>query len=70
MPKMVNLRVFRKPEACGQTMIPDKSIQIVQKLLENAKIENSNETFWIIFKECGVAGVSTGPVLRIFKIMS
>ena len=31
-------RVFRKPEACGQTVLPDRSVLIGQKLLENAKI--------------------------------
>ena len=34
---------FRKPEACGQTILPDRSLLIVQKLMENAK--NSNVTF-------------------------
>ena len=32
------LRVFDKPEVCGQTVLPDSSILIVQKLMENAKI--------------------------------
>ena len=31
-------RVFKKPEACGQTVLPDRSILIGQKLVENAKI--------------------------------
>ena len=26
MPKMVNLASFWKPESCGQTMLPDRSI--------------------------------------------
>ena len=30
---------FWKPEACGQTELPDKSILIGQKMVENAKIE-------------------------------
>ena len=30
---------FWKPEACGQTVLPDKSILIEQKLVKNAKIE-------------------------------
>ena len=29
-----------KPEICGQTVLPDRSISIGQKLVENAKIEN------------------------------
>ena len=40
MPKMVNLAIFWKPEDCGQTVIPDRSVFIEQKLMENAKIEN------------------------------
>ena len=33
------LASFWKPEACGQTVLPDRSILIGQKLMENAKIE-------------------------------
>ena len=33
------LASFWKPEACGQTVLPDRSILIGQKLVENAKIE-------------------------------
>ena len=29
-----------KTEACGQTVLPDRSLFIEQKLVENAKIEN------------------------------
>ena len=36
MPKMVN---FLKTEACGQTVLPDRSVLIGQKLVENAKIQ-------------------------------
>ena len=32
---------FLKPEACGQTVLPDRSILIGQKLLEKDKIENA-----------------------------
>ena len=32
-------RVFAKPEACGQTVLPDRSVLIGQKLVENAKIQ-------------------------------
>ena len=39
MPKMLKLAGFWKPEACGQTVLPDWSILIGQKLVENAKIE-------------------------------
>ena len=37
---MLNLASFWKPEACGQTVLPDRSILIGQKLVKNAKIEN------------------------------
>ena len=37
--KIVNLASFWKPEAWGQTVLPDRSILIRQKLMENAKIE-------------------------------
>ena len=42
-PKMPNAknvslwRVFEKPEACCQTVLPDRSVLIGQKLVENAK---------------------------------
>ena len=44
---MVNLASFWKPEACGQTVLPDRSILIGQKLVKNAKIQkfkSSNAT--------------------------
>ena len=37
-------RVFDKPEACGQTVLPDRSILIGQKMVENAKIQMRH--FW------------------------
>ena len=39
------LASFWKPEACGQTELPDRSILIGQKLVENAKIEKSKFNF-------------------------
>ena len=33
-------RVFWKTDACGQTVLPDRSILIGQKLVENAQIQN------------------------------
>ena len=51
MPKMLNLASFWKRDGCGQTVLPDMSILIGQKLVENAKIKISNETFWVIFKQ-------------------
>ena len=49
MPKMVYFSEFWKPAVCGQTVLPDRSLLIGQKLGENAKIsKNSNATFWVI----------------------
>ena len=39
---MLNLASFWKPEACGQTVLPDMSILKGQKLVENAKIQKFN----------------------------
>ena len=36
--KKVSFNVY-KSEACGQTVLPDRSILLGQKLVENAKIE-------------------------------
>ena len=33
------LASFWKPEACGQTVLPDRSVLIGQKLVQNAKIQ-------------------------------
>ena len=38
-------RVFETPEVYGQTVLPDRSLLIGQKLMRNAKIEKSNATF-------------------------
>ena len=42
MPKMVHFDEFLKTEACGQTVLPDRSVLIGQKLVENAKIQKFN----------------------------
>ena len=59
MPKNVNLANFWKSKACGQTVLPDSSILIGQKLAENAKIEKL---------ECVILGdfqtVCIGRVIR------
>ena len=39
IPKMLNLAIFWKREACGQTVLPDRSVLIGQKSMENAKIK-------------------------------
>ena len=36
---MENFGEFWKPEACDQTVLPDRSVLIEQKLVENAKIQ-------------------------------
>ena len=36
---MVHFGEFWKPVACGQTVLPDGSLLIGQKLVENAKIQ-------------------------------
>ena len=38
MPKMVHFGEFLKSEACCQTVLPDRSVLIGLKLVENAKI--------------------------------
>ena len=48
MPKMVILAGFWKCEACGQTVLPDRSVLIGQKLVENTKFSHSNAAFWVI----------------------
>ena len=47
---MINSGKSRKPEKRGQTVFPDRSLEIGQKLVENVKIKNPNATFWMIFK--------------------
>ena len=37
--KNATLATFWKPEACGQTVLPDRSVLIGQKLVGNAKIQ-------------------------------
>ena len=40
-------RVFWKPEACGQTVLPDRLILLRQKLMESAKIEKLKYDIWV-----------------------
>ena len=49
---------FWKPEACGQTVLPDRSILLGQKLLENAKIQKFKwdiledfQTLWVVMSD-------------------
>ena len=41
MAKIVHFGEFLKTEACGQTVLPDRSVLIGQKLVENAKIKTN-----------------------------
>ena len=52
MPEMIHFgEFFWKPEACGQPLLPDRSILIGQKLMENAKIQKLNcDIFFINFQ--------------------
>ena len=50
MPKMANLAFFGKPEACGQTVLPDRSLLIGQIMVKMPKLKTSNATFGVIFK--------------------
>ena len=59
MPKTANLVSFWKPEACGQTVLPDRSLLIGQKLVEMLKFKNRNATFWVIFKHCDKDEINT-----------
>ena len=42
-------QVFLKAEACSQTLVPDRSLLIGQKLMEVAKIEKFKCDLWVIF---------------------
>ena len=50
MPKI--LASFWKPEACGQTVLPDRSDLIGQKLVENAKVKKFKCDILNIYKQC------------------
>ena len=39
MPKSSVLATFWKPQACGQTVLPDRALIIRQKMVKNAKIQ-------------------------------
>ena len=46
MPKITNFgRVFEKPEVCGQTVLPDRSILTEKKNDENARIKTRMRHF-------------------------
>ena len=43
MPKLEILESFWNPESWGQTVLPDRSLLIGQKLVENAKIKKCED---------------------------
>ena len=57
---------FWKPEASGQRVLPERSLEIVQKFVENAKIEKFK---WDILSDfptlCGILTISTKQ--KIFR---
>ena len=61
---MANLASVWKTKCCGQTVLPDRSILIGQKLVENAKIEQF---------QCDILGdiqtlcISTYPKVHILS---
>ena len=55
MPKIAKFATFWKPEACCQTVLPYKLISIGQNWWKMPMFKNSNETFWVIFKQCAFA---------------
>ena len=62
---MVNLVSLWKPEVCGQTVLPDRSILIEQKLVENVKIKRFK---WDIFGNFQTMWFSQGQNLDIYWI--
>ena len=53
---------FWKPEACGQTVLPDRSVLKVRNWWKKPKIKNSTATFWVIFKQCATACLSFSDI--------
>ena len=72
---MVNFCNFWKPEAYGQTVLPDRSILIGQKLVENAIIEKFKcdilgdfQTLWeYLFHIATHGGLKPLKMSHIFK---
>ena len=64
------LAIFWNSETSGQAVLPDRSLLIGQKLLENAKkCQNSNATFWVIFKQCANIKNDPMPQFQYLKII-
>ena len=59
---MANLASFWKSEACGQTVLPEGSLLIGQKFVENAKIEKLKcDIFWDFQTQCNKSGNTVWP---------
>ena len=64
------LASFWKPEACGQTVLADRSILIGQKnWWKMPKLKNSNATFWVIFKQFDLDRIKKIEDSRIFLLV-
>ena len=50
--KWSNFDKLFKSEPCGQILLPDRSLLIWQKMVENAKIKKIQMQVWVIFKQC------------------
>ena len=62
------LTSFYKTEACGQTVLPDKSLLKRQKLVGKAKLPKiKNKTFWVIFKQYVTVWESSLPSTDLLK---
>ena len=56
---------FWKPKACGQTLLPDRSFLIWQKLVENAQNSKIQMLqFWVIFKHWSKAKDKYGSTAK------
>ena len=62
---MLDFDEFLKPEACGQTVLPDRSILIGQKLMENAKIQKFKCDISSNFETMCIGGRSNHFLLQL-----
>ena len=62
-------KFIKNAKKCSKNVKPavKQCYQIIgQKLSKNDKIKNSNETFWLIFKQCAI-GPSLASIFRAPK---
>ena len=50
--KNAKIGQFLKPENFGHTVLPDRSILMDKSWWKKPKYKNTNETLWVIFKQC------------------